>query len=353
MRQAFAGATLFTASVLLAATPAAATRIHTGGETGAYHRDFCPPVARELTTGGMPYTCTISSGTRENMERVRANPREIGFGQLDVFTLEMNTTSANSALQVIRQDDARECVFAVTRNRNVNSYGELAAYASSLRFYLPPQGSGSASTFQFLRSVDRNGLGRVETKATTNVQGGTDDAIRAALNREDGVAFFVQFPDPDNERFKLVRDLGGHFVPVIDRSILNQQINGRSVYFAQDTRIQNGRVMEMGGRVSTACTPIVMFTGDPARIRDQSDRRQHQELIQSLKSLSTDIILPRQSPLRTALQRTRELSVEGRERFLAYSQRTRDRALPFIERMIERAAPRVDTTSRSSEDARD
>jgi hypothetical protein len=107
--------------------------------------------------------------------------------------------------------------------------------------------------------------------------------------------------------------------------------------------------MEMGARVSTACTPIVMFTGDPARIRDASERRQHQDVIQSLKALSTDIILPRQSPLRTALQRSRELTVEGRERFLAYSQRTRDRALPFIERMIERAAPRIDTSSRSDE----
>jgi hypothetical protein len=338
------------AAVFAFAVPAAANRIHTGGETGAYHRDFCPALARELTTMGTPYTCTTSSGTRENMERVRATPREFGFGQLDVFALETSSTSAANAFQIVRRDDARECVFAVTRNREITSYGELAAYAGSMKFFLPPQGSGSAGTFQFLRNVDRNGLGRVANSAVSYVSAGTDDAIRAALNRDDGIAFFVQYPDPDNERFKLVRDLGGHFVPVIDRTILNQMVGGQSVYFGQDTRIQNGRRLEMGSRVTTACTPIVLFSGDPARVRDQTERRQHTELLTSVKSMPTDTILPRTSPLRMAMQRTRELTAEGRERFLAYSNRARDRALPFIERMIERAAPRLTSVGSGSSD---
>jgi hypothetical protein len=306
-------------------------------------------LARELTTMGTPHTCTTSSGTRENMERVRTTPREFGFGQLDVFALETSSAAAASAYQIVRRDDARECVFAVTRNREINSYGDLAAYASSMKIFLPPQGSGSAGTFQFLRSIDRNGLGRVSNSAINFVAAGTDDAIRAALNRDDGIAFFVQYPDPDNERFKLVRDLGGHFVPVLDRTILNQTVAGQSVYFGQDTRIQNGKRLEMGSRVTTACTPIVLFSGDPARLRDQGERRQHQELLASVKSMPTDTILPRTSPLRVAMQRTRELTAEGRERFLAYSNRARDRALPFIERMIERAAPRL--TSYGSSDA--
>jgi hypothetical protein len=313
-------------------------RINTGGETGAYHRDFCPLLARELTTLGTPYTCAASSGTRENMERVRTSARDIGYGQLDVFTLESGKLSMGSALQIVRQDDVRECVFAVTRNRDVNSYGELAAYAPSLRVFLPPQASGSAGTFEFLRGIDPNGLGRAN-KPTYS--GSTDEAIRAALQRDEGVAFFVQVPDDTNERFKLVRDLGGHFVPVLDRTILSQQIGGMNVYFGQDTRIMNGKLLEGGTRVTTACTPMVVFTGAGDRIRDTSERRQHQELVTGLKILSLDTVLPRQSPLRTAMQRTRELSIEGRDRFMAYSNRARDRALPFIDRMIERAAPRL------------
>jgi hypothetical protein len=314
------------------------SRINTGGETGAYHRDFCPALSRELASAGTPYSCATSSGTRENMERVRTNPRDIGYGQLDVFTLESGQLSMNNALQIMRQDDIRECVFAVTRNPDINSYGELAAYASNMRVFLPPQGSGSAGTYQFLRNVDRNGIGRA---GTPTFAAGTDEAIRSALQRNDGVAFFVQVPDDTNERFKLVRELGGHFVPVIDRTILSQQIGGNSVYFAQDTRIMNGKLLEGGSRVTTACTPMVLFTGSAERIRDASERRAHQEMVTTIKTFALDTLLPRQSPLRTAMQRTRELTAEGRERFLSYSYRARDRALPFIERMIERAAPRI------------
>jgi hypothetical protein len=328
------------ATVLVAAgTPALAQRIHTGGDQGAYHRDFCPILARELTTSAQSYACTPSSGTRENMERVRAQPRDFGYAQFDVFTLESGQGAAANALQIVRQDDARECVFAVTRHRDGNSYGELAAYAPSLRFYLPPQASGSTGTFQFIRSMDRNGLGRATSITYT---ASADDAIRAALTRDDAVAVFVQFPDPDNERFKAVRELGGHFVPVVDRSILGQTVGGTTVYMAQETRVQNGRSVVGGLRVTTACTPLVLFTGNPERIRDAQERRAHADLITTVRQMSLDVMVPRQSLFRTVAQRTRELSAEGRERFLVYSARARERALPWIERMIERAAPRLD-----------
>jgi hypothetical protein len=167
-----------------------------------------------------------------------------------------------------------------------------------------------------------------------------DDAIRTALSRDDGVAVFVQFPDPDNERFKLVRELGGHFVPVIDRAILSQQIGGRNVYFGQETRITNARFENLPGRVTTACTPMVLFTGNQDRIRGEAEKRAHADLLTGIRRISIDTMLPRESVFRSLRERTRELTAEGRERFIASAARARDRALPFIERMIERAAPR-------------
>lgn len=317
--------------------PAAAQRIHTGGESGAYHRDFCPPLAREMVSLGQTYTCTPSNGTRENMERVVASPRDFGYGQLDVFTLESGNLSAARSLSIVRQDDLRECVFAVTRDPEILSYGDLAARASQLRFSIPPQTSGSAGTFQYLRSVDANGLGRAR-----NVQfaASADDAIRTALTRADGVAFFVQFPDPDNERFQMVRELGGHFVPVIDKSFIANQVGGGDVYIAQETRVSNRRLLDLGARVTTACTPLVLFTGTSDRIRNEAERRSHNEIVQGVRAIPLDKLVANTSVVRTIGQRTRELTAEGRERFLAYSARARDRALPFIERMIERAAPR-------------
>jgi hypothetical protein len=323
---------------LLSAAPAKAQRVFTGGETGAYHRDFCPALSKELgTTGGANYACTISSGTKENMERVRSNPRDFGYGQLDVFTLETQQLSMGNALEVVRQDDLKECVFAVTKAKDITSFGELSALAPSMRVFLPPPQSGSAGTFKMLQGIDRNGLGRAGR--VTNSQS-VDEAIRVALSSDDGVAFFVQFPDPDNERFKLVRDLGGHFVPMVDRSILAKTVSGQNVYTPQETRVQNGRWLEGGIRVNTVCTPVVLFTGNPDRIRDTNEKRQHTDMIRAVRDLPIDTLIPRQSPFRSATARARELTQEGRERLFAYSARTRDRALPFIERMIERAAPR-------------
>ncbi len=45
------------------------------------------------------------------MERVLADPRQLGFAQFDAFVLESRTLKAESALTVVRQDDVRECVF--------------------------------------------------------------------------------------------------------------------------------------------------------------------------------------------------------------------------------------------------
>ena len=127
---------------------------------------------------------------------------------------------------------------------------------------------------------------------------------------------------------------------MIDKPILAQQISGQNVYFAQETRIANARIENLGGRVTTACTPLVLFSGSPDRIRNEAEKRAHGELTAAVRRLPLDLLVPSESPLRSIGQRTRELTAEGRERFLAYSIRARDRALPFIERMIERATPR-------------
>ena len=76
------------------------------------------------------------------MERVLANPRQLGYGQLDVFALESRQLKAEAALTIVRQDDVRECVFAVTRNKDISNFGELAANAGRLRFILPPAALG-------------------------------------------------------------------------------------------------------------------------------------------------------------------------------------------------------------------
>ena len=205
------------------------------GQTGAYHSTFCPRLERKLSSGRQNYRCKTSAGTRDNIERVYLNPRSIAYGQLDVIALETSDLD-RSPFTVLRNDDAMECVFAVTRSRDISSFGDIAGYASKIKFFLPPRGSGSAGTYQFLQEIDPDGLGLARDVSYAN---STDDAIIQALNSRDAVAFFVQFPDPKNARFKLIKRMGGQLVPVIDRKILRQEVGGKKIYTAQETAVDN------------------------------------------------------------------------------------------------------------------
>jgi hypothetical protein len=245
-------ALITTAAIALAAAPVSAAEINTGGESGAYHSTFCPALVNQLNQIGKPSDCVTSAGTGENLRRVARNPRELGYGQLDVFALDADRYGGEDAFEIVRSDDVRECVFAVTRNRSYTNFGEIAVNADRLRFILPPQASGSAKTFDYLRKIDPEGLGRARNIINAT---DTDEALRMTLADEDAVTFFVQFPDPENERFRTISQLNGHIVPVVDSIILRQQVGGQTVYYAKETPISQVKWLNLGRRVVTVCTP--------------------------------------------------------------------------------------------------
>jgi hypothetical protein len=330
------------------ATPAGASQINTGASSGAYQASFCPVLSRELKLAQLDYGCTPSAGTRENMERVLASPRQLGYGQLDVFALESRQLKAEAALTVVRQDDVRECVFAVTRNKDISNYGELAANAGKLRFILPPARSGSAGTFEFLRSIDVDGLGKA--KAVTNAQS-TEDAIREALSADDTVSLFVQFADPDSEHFALVGKLGGHIVPVIDRTILRQEAGGKKIYFAQETQVENAQWVKSGRKVVTACTPLVVFTGAPNRVQGEQARKDHEDMIRTVTALKSGALLPEESLFQRLVKRTKEISAASAEKLMDATEDAREKAKPYTEKALESAKEASEQAKQAAERA--
>ena len=339
--KALVGISLLLAGVpgtLLAQQPAPGVAINTGGEAGAYHSAFCPVLAARMKEGGVSARCVPSRGTRENLERVLAEPSQFGYGQLDVFALESSLLSARKSFQILRQDDARECLFAVTKNRSITSFGALSLFAKNMAVFLPPIESGSAGTFQFLSTVDDDGLGRAKAVAHA---ASADEAIRQALASDDGVAFFVQFPDSSNERFQAIKRLGGHLVPVIDRDILRQEVEGRRVYFAEETEIENPSFVSDGGKLTTACTPLIVFSGTSDRLTSDEARRAHDATATAIKLLRHENLTPREPNLQRIARRSRELSSTALDRLTRTSELARARAKPFLDWAIERAAPRI------------
>ncbi|MBU1213397.1 MAG: hypothetical protein KJ587_19345 [Alphaproteobacteria bacterium] len=334
-------AILLSTATLLAISSTAHTAdftINTGGESGAYHSQFCPMLGKRLTEAGFTSTCETSAGTTENMQRTSDHPAQLGYGQLDVLALKAKEFGGAASFQRLRMDDVRECIFAVTKDKDIASYGDVAVNADQLRFVLPPAQSGSTATFDYLREIDPYGVGRARDVIHA---ANTDEAIRIALNSERSVALFVQFPDPDNARFKLVRENGGHIVPVIDRTILNQRVDGLPVYFAQETQVENANWLTSGTKVVTACTPLVVFTGQTSAVTDAAQREVHQRMTEAVARLRGDDLMPEASIFAKVIKRTRELTATGAEKFVAISEQARDKAAPLFEKAREAARKAV------------
>ena len=334
---------------------AQASKIHTGGARGAYNGDFCPPLAKQLTTAKFDYKCTLSRGSNDNIRRVTKNPIDIGFAQFDVFALNVAKQYPAQPFHVIRNDIARECLFMVTKNQDLLSFGDVAARADELHFILPPRGSGSASTFDYLRSIDPDGLGRALD--VTHAES-TDIALKKALSGDSrSVALFVQFPDPNNDRFKLIAKEKGLFIPVIDRNILRQTVDDQKIYFAQETDVSNGKFWKKGAKVTTACTPMVIFTGNPALMSDNDQKLDHKDLINTVNDIPAEKMLPKQGFFKKYWAKTRALSADAVDKMMTASEKAREKAAPMLEKakdkareLGEKAAPMLETAKEKAKE---
>lgn len=322
-------------------------RIHTGGETGAYFTNFCPPLAKALAEAGMNHECTPSDGSFDNMARIVAEPRDFGFAQLDVLTLERERFD-DGTFQVVRNNDVRECIFAVARNPELKTFGDIAVRADELRFILPPENSGSAGTFRYLQMIDND----LAHAGTIRHVGDLDEAIRLALAADDTVAVFVQFPDPENQRFQLINRLGGHFIPVIDRNILSARIDDKAIYFAQETAVTDARWTAEGTKVITACTPLVVFTGAEGRISDPTQIEAHRKAVATVAALPAARLLAKDGLLSSIIKRTRELSASTVSKLVNVSQAAREKTKPLIDKAKEATSKALETSKPHVDEAK-
>jgi hypothetical protein len=345
--RALVGAAIITTSVAGAAMPATASQINTGGSTGAYAQTFCPPLQKELKANQFDYVCTPSDGSRENILRSVGDPVQIGFSQFDTFALERERLGGKGILTAIRSDIGRECLFMVTKNKQLTSFGQVSAAASQLKFVLPPANSGSSATFEYLQQIDPEGLGKAQdvTHAAS-----TDEALIQAMSADDTVTLFVQFPDPSNQRFKSIQSQGGSIVPVIDRSILRQEMGGEKVYFAEETEIAAPKWNAVVPKIITACTPMVLITGTPERVEDATLRKDQEDLIRTVKALPLEDLQPKLGFFKSLLKKSKELSAQSVEKMVNLSEEAREKAKPMMDEALKKAKEMTDKAKQQAED---
>jgi hypothetical protein len=265
----------------LGTTPAFAQYIYAGSASGSYTNDFCPEVENKVKGAYFEHRCTTSQGTGDNVEKVLADPKSVGLGQLDGVAERM--MQAPGKLAMVDPNLGLECLYAVTNDPKVD---RLKGLSPRMPVALPSEKSGSTSTFRFLQSLDP---GLAELRKIKHYPS-AKAAVTAVANGEAALAFFVQFPNTKNEVFQTINDAELSFVPVINRAILRHEIEGTRVYQPQKVVVTPTGLMGKltGGeptRIDTTCTPVVLFTGNPMGFPEGNDRDDQQELLKLLATV--------------------------------------------------------------------
>jgi hypothetical protein len=300
--------------------------INTGGEKGAYHALFCPPLPAELSNAYFQgYTCTPSKGTLENIDRVLKNPTSIGFVQLDVYANEaIKRPDEFRKLTVIRSDIACEGLWMVTKNPDLKNYGHILALSRRIPFILPAQGSGSAASFAFLQANDPDGLGRIPEANKRYVADATAVLNETASSTNGAVGFFVQFADPENANIKLIEEKRLTVIPVASRQILHIKLNDRDIYELQTFSLKASGLFVKATEATTACTAVAIITGTPEAFgNDRAKVDDQRDLIQKVRGVAAEKLLPQESRIAAIIRNTKRASEQVIEEMAALAEKTR------------------------------
>jgi hypothetical protein len=321
-----ASAATLTVSGALFAQDAGPRAINTGGDKGAYHTLFCPPLPPALSNAYFSgYKCTPSMGTLENIDRGIKYPTSVGFVQLDMFAYEaVKRAEEFKRLAVIRSDIACEGLWMVTKNPDLTNFGHVLGLARRIPFILPAQSSGSAASFAFLQTIDPEGLGRVPESNKRYVADATAVINELASGTNGAVGFFVQFADPENANIKTIAEKGLKVIPVVSRDILRTKLNGQGVYQLQMFTLRTGGLFVKAREETSACTPVAIITGAPTAFGGERDKVDDQkDMIQKLRDVPVEKLLPQDSRISSLMKSIVKIKDAAAEELAALVERTR------------------------------
>jgi len=283
--------------------------IYTASEAGAYHSSFCPPIPTALESAGFRgYTCTPSGGTPDNIAKVVANPRALGFAQLDVLgRWALDNIEAAKKLVVIRTL-ACEGLWLVSQNKNMSAatFGQIVGGARRLQFAVAD--GGSRASFEFLQKIDPDGLGRA---SNVRIVENATASIQSVASGSADVGFFVQFVEPSNANIQLLHERKLRVVPAVNHELIAATVAGAPVYQVQSFNLSGGN------RLTATCTPAVIITGAPESIADPDDANDQRALFNRIKAAPDSAFLPKDGRLARLVSGTRSIPTSALKEMLA------------------------------------
>lgn len=302
MKSLLLATTILAATVLSAASAERVKSIWTGGPAGAYHNTFCPPLEPALAQAQFTgYKCQTSGGSVDNITKVLAQPTSIGFVQLDVYARTVAEKPEVAEKTTVIRQLACEGVWMVTKNPRLKNYGDVLGLSRRLPFIVA--GGGSKATFEFMQSLDPEGLGRAR-----NVDFAKDatEVVNRIKGNADAVGVFVQFADPENGNIKAMMEAGATVIPVISRELIRAKADGKDVYQVQTFQLASG--LFTAKEATTACTPVALVTGNPKLFTERNDLDDQNDLIREVSNLPEASLLPKEGRIASLIKSAKRMS---------------------------------------------
>lgn len=279
--------------------------IKTGGEKGAYHTQFAPPLMPKLRqaqfSGYALAACEPNKpcGSPANIEFVAENPASVGFAQLDVFSKMVAEKPELGQRLTIAKQFACESIVMFTKNPSIENYGDVLGLARRLPFVIA--GGGAQVTWENMRRLDPDGIGRAR-----NVEFAADGAavVRAISGNEDAVGMIVQFADPSSPNMKAIADAKLRGIGVSSRELARARVG--------DTKVYEVRQVDIGTtkNVPATCTPVALITGRPDVFSNKDDADDQRDLLALLQKTPESDLLPKEGALASFLKTLRSMSAD-------------------------------------------
>lgn len=232
--------------------------LKTGGKSGDYYQYFGPPLVKVLSRAWADVTIETSDGTPASMDYLLDHPLSFALAQGNVYADLIRDPKYQGKFKVLPAKIGNEAVIGIMSEkmygRSHGSWGLIASHAKQVHFALAPVTSGPGRTFQELMTLDPTGLGQATRVDYLNSM---DEAIKALADGQADVSLFVQFPNPQNVRFKAITAAHLHMVPVLSSAMKGLDIPGVGPAFALCTDAE----VAADTRINTACSPILAVTG--------------------------------------------------------------------------------------------
>ena len=232
----------------------------TGGEKGDYYRFFAPPVMDLLDKGWAQVPKAESPGTPASMDWVLTHQKSYFLAQGNVYAdLVTNDPKYTGKFKLLSANKGlgNEVLLAIindgTMRRSQGSWKAIAVHAKQVRIVTSSKESGPGRTLLWMMQKDPEHLG----KGSPVYMDSVDAAIEAVATGKADVALMVQFPNPENPRFKMIAEKKLNIIGIIDESFRSLEIPGGGPAFT----ICEDAAVGPNVTVTTVCTPVLVATG--------------------------------------------------------------------------------------------